>query len=140
MEKKLRKNKFFNYFYLSLIVVYLILIILHTAQVHPFSYIVEDFWFEIFLGFMAILLITRAILFKSDSSTIIGTILLLNAIIFLIRNLYCLKFLQVLPLIIFSFAIGSLVGYIFFKNKLYLKAFGIIFIIFALSCSLYLIV
>ncbi len=136
----MRKNKFFNGFYLILICVYLVLILLHTAGVYPFSYILGDFWFEIFLGFMAILLLTRAVLFRSDSSTIIGSILLLNAILFLVRNLLSLKFLFILPIFIFTFAVGSLVGYMFFKNKLYLKTFGIIFLISIVSCSIYFII
>lgn len=133
----MRKNRFFNIFYVAIIFIYLVMLLLHTAQIYPFSYILSDFWFEIFLCFMGLVMFMRAILFKSDSSLFIGSALIMNSILFLIRNIYSLLFWKILPIIIFTFAISAILCYIFFKNKLYLKSFLIIILISLVCCNIY---
>ena len=132
----MRKNNFFNIFFFSLTILYAIMMILYSVGVYPFS-LIYTFWFEVFLLFMALINIVRGILFQSDSSTIIGTALILNFGIFLARNLLNLKFLYILPLIVASLAISTLIGFVFFKNKLYLKSFLIIGGIALILCNLY---
>ena len=132
----MHKNKLFNITFYTITGLYAVLMLLYAMGVYPFS-LIYAYWFELFLLFMGLINVFRAILFKSDSGTIIGTALILNFAIFLLRNILSLKFLVILPMIIASFAISTLIAYVFFKNRLYLKSFLIIGGIALLSCNLY---
>lgn len=132
----MHKNKFFNISFFTITILYAIIMFLYALGVYPFS-LIYAYWFELFLLFMGLINILRAILFKSDSGTIIGSVLLINFVIFLIRNILNLKFIIILPMIIASFAISAFIAYLFFKNKLYLKSFLIIGAVAILSCNLY---
>ena len=91
------------------------------------------FWFQIFLGVMGILVLTRGILFKLDSSIFAGISLILVAIILVIKDYYALPFNYMIAPIFASISIGLICAYAL-KNRLYLKLFLYSLIFVALAC------
>jgi len=134
-----RKNNVLNCVFGCCIGLYAIILLLNIIGVYPFT-LAQKFWFELFLFMLSVILITRSILFKSDSSTFLGVTLFLNSILFAIRNIYALKFLQILPIVLGTITISALFIYILFRNKLYLKVLLWMLLVSALSTLLYLVV
>ncbi len=132
----MKKINIYNIIFISCITIYLIFLILNLCGIEQFAF-VELFWFQIFLCIMGILVLTRGILFKIDSSVFAGITLILLSVVFLIRDIYVLSFLYILPLIVSSISIGFIVVYFCYKNKLYLKLFLYSLIIIGLSCLAY---
>lgn len=115
----MKKITIYNIIFASLIVTYFVCIILELCGIPEFEF-VDLFWFQIFLFVIGVLVFTRGILFKLDSSLFVGVTLILMAVVFLFRDLYVLPFHYILTPLIGSFSIGFAVAY-YFKNKLYLK-------------------
>ena len=134
----MRKNNFFNMIFLVLSVVFLIVIGLAWLSVYPFNFALR-FWFELFLMFMAIAVLMRGILFRSDSSIFAGIILFVCSILFSFRNIFSLAFLQILPGMLLSLGLAAIVVYLFFKNRVYLKMALVCLPIMSVSCFVYLI-
>lgn len=132
-RKKLKKITIYNSIFFTIIGMYLICFILNLCGIEQFSFIVV-YWFQIFLIVMGILVLTRGILFKLDSSFFAGISLILVGVVFLFRDIFVLPFHYILPLIFLSISLGVILVYLFFKNKLYLKLFLYSLIVVAISC------
>ena len=132
----MKKVTIYNIVFASLIGIYLICLILNLCGLPEFEFI-NVFWFQIFLFVIGVLVFTRGILFKLDSSLFAGVTLILLGAVFLFRDIYVLPFHHILTPIIACFSVGFIVAYIF-KNKLYLKLFlySLIFLLVSSFCYL----
>ena len=83
----MNKITIYNIVFFSLIAVYLLCLVLNLCGVSAFEFIVV-FWFQIFLYVMGVLVLTRGILFKLDSSIFAGVALILVATVFLLRDIF----------------------------------------------------
>ena len=133
---KLKKVTIYNIVFASLMGIYLVCLILNLCGLPEFEFI-NVFWFQIFLFVIGILILTRGILFRLDSSLFAGVSLILLGVVFLFRDIYVLPFYHILTPLIASFSIGFIVAYIF-KNKLYLKLFlySLVFLFVSSFCYL----
>ena len=129
----MKKITIYNSIFFTIIAIYLICFVLNLCGIEQFAFIVV-YWFQIFLIVMGILVLTRGVLFKLDSSVFAGIALILVGIVFLFRDIFVLPFHYILPLIFLSISIGFILVYAFFKNKLYLKLFLWSLIFVGLSC------
>ena len=99
--------------------------------------------FALSLILMGLMLITRAVSLKLDSSMFIGVLLLcfgiLNMLLYFGQTYEWLTVRQIVPYYLFSVAMASLITGVYFKEKLQLKVcvlffgFGIITLIFSLK-------
>ena len=99
--------------------------------------------FALSLILMGLMLITRAVSLKLDSSLFIGVLLLcfgiLNMLLYFGQTYEWLTVRQIIPYYIFSVSIASLITGLYFKEKLQLKifilflGFGLITLIFSLK-------
>ena len=99
--------------------------------------------FAVSLMLIGLLLFTRAITLKLDSSMFIGTLLflfgVLNMLLYFGQTYEWLTVLQIVPGYLFAVSLSSLVTGIYFKEKLQLKlfvlfsGFGLITLLFALK-------
>ncbi len=99
--------------------------------------------FAVSLMLIGLLLISRAITLKLDSSMFIGTLLflfgLLNLLLYFGQTYKWLTVKQIVPYYLFAVAVSSLVTGIYFKDKLQFKlcvlflGFGLITLLFALK-------
>ena len=99
--------------------------------------------FAVSLMLIGLLLITRAVTLKLDSSMFIGTLLLLfgvlNMLLYFGQTYAWLTVKQIVPYYLFAIALSSLVTGLYFKEKLQLKlcvlflGFGAITLLFVLN-------
>ncbi|MBO5954779.1 MAG: hypothetical protein J6Q13_02275 [Clostridia bacterium] len=99
--------------------------------------------FAVSLMLIGLLLITRAVNLKLDSSLFIGTLLflfgILNMLLYFGQTYDWLTVKQIVPGYLFAVAVSSLVTGLYFKDKLQLKifvlflGFGLIGLLFALN-------
>ena len=99
--------------------------------------------FGITLMLIGLLLITRAVTLKLDSSLFIGVLLLvfgiLNIVLYLGQTHNWLTVKLIIPYYLFGFALASVVTGLYFKDKLQLKlfilflGFGLITLLFSLN-------
>ncbi|MBQ8615695.1 MAG: hypothetical protein IJ415_03935 [Clostridia bacterium] len=99
--------------------------------------------FAVSLMLIGLLLITRAVTLKLDSSMFIGTLLLLfgvlNMLLYFGQTYEWLTVKQIVPYYLFAIALSSLVTGLYFKEKLQLKlcvlflGFGAITLLFVLN-------
>lgn len=129
----MNKITIYNIVFFSLIAVYLLCLVLNLCGVSAFGFIVV-FWFQIFLYVMGVLVLTRGILFKLDSSIFAGIALILVATVFLLRDIFVLPFYYILTPLAGSLTLSFIIVYFIFKNKLYLKLFLYSLILLGLSC------
>ena len=132
----MRKNKFFNIYFVAVTAVYFVFLLLYAINVYPFS-IMHHYWLQTFFIFMASIMLMRAILFRSDSSLLFGLSLLTVGLLLIFKAIFELQFLFILPILVLCISFSTLITYICFKNKLYLKSFIILALITLLLCNLY---
>ena len=99
--------------------------------------------FAVSLMLIGLLLFTRAVTLKLDSSMFIGTLLflfgVLNMLLYFGQTYEWLTVLQIMPGYLFAVSLSSLVTGLYFKEKLQLKlfvlflGFGLITLLFALK-------
>ena len=99
--------------------------------------------FAVSLMLIGLLLITRAVTLKLDSSMFIGTLLLLfgvlNMLLYFGQTYEWLTVKQIVPYYLFAIALSSLITGLYFKEKLQLKlcvlflGFGAITLLFVLN-------
>lgn len=129
----MKKITIYNIVFFTLIAIYLLCLILNLCDVPQFEFIVV-YWFQIFLFVMGILVLTRGILFRLDSSIFAGIALILVAVVFLLRDIFVLPFYYIMTPLVASISISFIIVYLIFKNKLYLKLFLYSLIFLGLSC------
>ncbi len=129
----MRKIQVYNIVFGTVIALYVLCFVLNLCGVKHFGFI-EEYWFPIFLVMMGILVLTRGVLFYSDSSIFSGIALVLVGAAFAVKQGFDLKFYYVLPTMLAGIAVSLLVTFLVFKNKLYLKSFCIAIILTAISC------
>lgn len=126
------KNKFYNIFFGIILLLYFIALILYTLNIWYFAYL-NLYWFETFLLAMSLLLIMRAVLFRSDSSLLLGSSIFAILIVLIFKAIYNFGLQFIFTPILFGIAISCLLTYLMYKNKFFIKA--MIILTFMSLCS-----
>lgn len=129
----MKKITIYNIVFAIIILIYLISIILNLCDISAFKFI-SVYWFQIFLGAIGILVLTRGLLFKLDASVFSGVALILIGVVLTMRDYFALPFHYVLAPLLANISIGLICAYIMAKNKLFLKSFLYSLIFVGLAC------
>ena len=95
---------------------------------------VPKYWFDFFMIFVGMYLLTKSYLYKMDSNCYLGFLLLFLGALLFTNTYFNLDYVFIA--IVLSFAVASILTYLFFKQKFHL-VYGINFLFWCLDYYLF---